>query len=76
MPFAGAYKIRVRAASHHPSHIALLEDLLLLRRLFVGNAHRAECVGAVRGPVVFRPKPDVARLIVLLMVPAQGIEAG
>ena len=62
--------------SNDPSHVALwIYDGPLLRFL-ISNTHHAEGIGAVRCPVVLGTKPDVAGLVVLLMIPAEGIDAG
>ena len=45
-------------------------------RLLVARAHHAECIGAVRGPIVLTPKADGAGLVVHLMIPAERIETG
>src|SRR5687768_16665295 len=46
-----------------------------LARRFIGDAHQAEGVGGVAGPIVRGAEADPARAILLLMVPTQGFAA-
>jgi len=59
-----------------PGCLTPLRAWIARGRLFVVDRHQAESVARMRGPVVLGAKPNVARLVLFLVVVAERLATG